>query len=124
MKILLSLITISIFSLINYIALSHDNNNEAEMQHEDVVKATELSSGLKSENIIDVATNGMVCDFCAQAIEKVLMKKKEVAGITIDLDNQNVTIALKENNDIDNKILEKLFLNAGYNITSIDRNKF
>ena len=51
------------------------------MQHEDVVKATELSSGLKSENIIDVATNGMVCDFCAQAIEKVFMNREEVQGI-------------------------------------------
>jgi Mg2+/Co2+ transporter CorB len=96
MKILLSLITISIFSLINYIALSHDNNNEAEMQREDVIKATELSSGLKSENIIDVATNGMVCDFCAQAIEKVFMKRKEVQGINVDLNNQRVVIYLKK----------------------------
>ena len=74
--------------------------------------------------LLSVSVEGMVCDFCAQAIEKVFMKKKEVAGITIDLDNQNVTIALKENNDINNKIIEELFLNAGYNITSIDRNKF
>ena len=121
MKILLSLITISIFSLINYIALSHDNNNEAEMQHEDVVKATELSSGLKSENIIDVATNGMVCDFCAQAIEKVFMKREEVQGINVDLNNQRVVIYLKNDLSIEDTEIINLFEEAGYNVDKIDR---
>jgi Mg2+/Co2+ transporter CorB len=121
MKILLSLITISIFSLINYIALSHDNNNEAEMQREDVIKATELSSGLKSENIIDVATNGMVCDFCAQAIEKVFMKRKEVQGINVDLNNQRVVIYLKNNLSIEDTEIIKLFEESGYNVDKIDR---
>ena len=121
MKILLSLITISIFSLINYIALSHDNNNEAEMQHEEVVKATELSSGLKSENIIDVATNGMVCDFCAQAIEKVFMKREEVQGINVDLNNQRVVIYLKNDLSIEDTEIINLFEEAGYNVDKIDR---
>jgi Mg2+/Co2+ transporter CorB len=121
MKILLSLITISIFSLINYIALSHDNNNEAEMQREDVIKATELSSGLKSENIIDVATNGMVCDFCAQAIEKVFMKREEVQGINVDLNNQRVVIYLKNDLSIEDTEIIKLFEESGYNVDKIDR---
>ncbi|MBV68868.1 MAG: hypothetical protein CMJ08_03590 [Pelagibacterales bacterium] len=121
MKILLSLITISIFSLINYIALSHDNNNEAEMKHEEVVKATELSSGLKSENIIDVATNGMVCDFCAQAIEKVFMKRKEVQGINVDLNNQRVVIYLKKDVSIDDNEIIKLFEESGYGVEKINR---
>jgi len=121
MKILLSLITISIFSLINYIALSHDNNNEAEMQHEEVVKATELSSGLKSENIIDVATNGMVCDFCAQAIEKVFMNREEVQGINVDLNNQRVVIYLKNDLSIEDTEIINLFEEAGYNVDKIDR---
>ena len=121
MKILLSLITISIFSLINYIALSHDNNNEAEMQHEEVVKATELSSGLRSENIIDVATNGMVCDFCAQAIEKVFMKREEVQGINVDLNNQRVVIYLKNDLSIEDTEIIKLFEESGYNVDKIDR---
>ena len=121
MKILLSLITISIFSLINYIALSHDNNNEAEMQHEEVVKATELSSGLRSENIIDVATNGMVCDFCAQAIEKVFMNREEVQGINVDLNNQRVVIYLKNDLSIEDTEIINLFEEAGYNVDKIDR---
>ena len=121
MKILLSLITILIFSLFNYIALSHDKNNEAEILHEDVDKVTELSSGLKSENIIDVATNGMVCDFCAQAIEKVFMKRKEVQGINVDLNNQRVVIYLKKDVSIDDNEIIKLFEESGYGVEKINR---
>ena len=121
MKIILSSITISVFSLINYIALSHDKNNEVEMQHEDVVKATELSSGIKSENIIDVATNGMVCDFCAQAIEKVFMKREEVQGINVDLNNQRVVLYLKKNVSIEDNEIIKLFEESGYGVEKINR---
>ena len=121
MKIILSSITIFVFSLINYIALSHDKNNEVEMQHEDVVKATELSSGIKSENIIDVATNGMVCDFCAQAIEKVFMKREEVQGINVDLNNQRVVLYLKKNEIIEDNEIIKLFEESGYGVEKINR---
>ena len=121
MKILLSLITILMFNLISYIVLSHDKKNEAEMLHEDVDKITELSSGIKSENTIDVATNGMVCDFCAQAIEKVFMKREEVQGINVDLNNQRVLIYLKENVSIDDIEIIKLFEDSGYGVEKINR---
>jgi Skp family chaperone for outer membrane proteins len=65
----------------------------------------------------------MVCDFCAQAIQKVFLKKEEVAGITVDLDNQNVVIALKENKNITDNVIEDLFINAGYNVSEINREK-
>ena len=119
--IVISLVLLFLASL----CLAEENNN-SKNDNNNQQKSVLLKSGSIDPNgiLLSVSVEGMVCDFCAQAIEKVFMKKKEVAGITIDLDNQNVTIALKENNDINNKILEELFLNAGYNITSIDRNKF
>mgnify|MGYP001169500204 FL=1 len=120
----ISILTLVLLFL-SSLCLAEENNNSKHDNHNQQ-KSVLFQSGSIDPNgiLLSVSVEGMVCDFCAQAIEKVFMKKKEVAGITIDLDNQNVTIALKENNDIDNKILEKLFLNAGYNITSIDRNKF
>ena len=121
MKILLSFITILTFNLISNNVLSHDKNNEAEMVHQDVDKATNLSSGIKSENTIDVATNGMVCDFCAQAIEKVFMKREEVQGINVDLNNQRVVIYLKENVSIDDTEIIKLFEDSGYGVEKINR---
>ena len=73
--------------------------------------------------LMTVVVEGMVCDFCAQAIEKVFMKREEVAGIIVNLDNQNVIISLKGDKDIENTKIEELFLNAGYNIQTIDRKK-
>ena len=46
-----------------------------------------------------------------------------MAGITVDLDNQNVIIALKEDTDITDNIIEDLFINAGYNVSEINRKK-
>ena len=121
MKIILSLSTILIFNLISNITLSHDKKHEAEMKHENVATAIELSSGIKSENIIDVATNGMVCDFCAQAIEKVFMKREEVQGINVDLNNQRVIIYLKDNVSIEDSEIVKLFEDSGYGVDKINR---
>ena len=85
----------------------------------------EIQAGSIDPNgtLMTVAVEGMVCDFCAQAIEKVFMKREEVAGITVNLDDQNVIIALKSEKNIKNTIIEELFLNAGYNIQTIDRKK-
>ena len=120
MKILFSSI-ILIFNLICNLAHSHEKNNKEEMVHEEVDKSIELSSGIKSDNIIDVATIGMVCDFCAQSIEKVFMKREEVQGIIVDLNNQRVVIYLKNNLSIQDTEIVKLFEDAGYSVDKIDR---
>ena len=43
----------------------------------------------------------MVCDFCAQSIEKVFMKRIEVKGINVDLEDQKVVIYLEKETDIE-----------------------
>ena len=121
MKTLLNSIIILIFNLISCLAYTHEKNNEEQMTHEVVEKAKELSSGIKSDNIIDVATIGMVCDFCAQAIEKVFMKREEVQGISVDLNNQRVVIYLKNNLSIEDTEIVKLFEDSGYGVDRIDR---
>ncbi len=55
--------------------------------------------------------------------QKVFLKKEEVAGITVDLDNQNVIIALKEDTNITDNVIKDLFINAGYNVSEINREK-
>ena len=40
---------------------------------------------LKSK-IIDVEVEGLVCDFCAQSIEKVFMKQPGVSVVYVNLD--------------------------------------
>ena len=104
---------------------NHDNNEMDHGNHEMDKEKITLQSGSIDPNgiLLTVAVEGMVCDFCAQAIQKVFLKKEEVAGITVDLDNQNVIIALKENKNITDNVIEDLFINAGYNVSEINRKK-
>ena len=97
---------------------SHDDDKE----NHQVEKLTEIiSSGVKSNNFINVATIGMVCDFCAQSIEKVFMKRQEVQGIKIDLNNQKVVLFLKHNSLLNDDVILKLFEDAGYGVEKIDK---
>ena len=104
---------------------NHDNNEMDHGNHEMDKEKIILQSGSIDPNgvLLTVAVEGMVCDFCAQAIQKVFLKKEEVAGITVDLDNQNVVIALKEDTNIADNVIEDLFINAGYNVSEINRQK-
>ena len=104
---------------------NHDNNEMDHSNHEMNNEKITLQEGSIDPNgvLLTVAVEGMVCDFCAQAIQKVFLKKEQVAGITVDLDNQNVIIALKEDTDITDNIIEDLFINAGYNVSEINRKK-
>ena len=128
MKQLITIFSIVIFwTSINSYAQehNHDNNEMDHSNHEMDNEKITLQEGSIDPNgvLLTVAVEGMVCDFCAQAIQKVFLKKEQVAGITVDLDNQNVIIALKEDTDITDNIIEDLFINAGYNVSEINRKK-
>ena len=126
-QLIIILFTFIFWSSINSYAQehNHDNNEMDHGNHEMDKEKIILQSGSIDPNgvLLTVAVEGMVCDFCAQAIQKVFLKKEEVAGITVDLDNQNVIIALKEDTDITDNIIEDLFINAGYNVSEINRKK-
>jgi|TARA_Y100001936_G_scaffold198033_1_gene199044 thioredoxin-related protein len=119
----INILLLSILLFISTFALANeqDHSNHDNMESNQI----EIHAGSIDPNgtLMTVAVEGMVCDFCAQAIEKVFMKREEVAGITVNLDDQNVIISLKSEKDIENTIIEELFLNAGYNIQTIDRKK-
>ena len=96
------LISLSLLFLASITSATNCHSEEV-YKHEDM----SLTSGEITKNIININVNGMVCDFCAQSIEKVFMKRDEVTGITINLEEQNVTIALKQNNDIEDNIIKE-----------------
>ena len=99
-------------------SFAHDKEK---IGHKVVDQSEMLSNGKISNNIIDVTTIGMVCDFCAQSIEKVFMKRQEVQGIKIDLNNQKVIIFLTNKAMLDDAVIYKLFEDAGYGVDKIDR---
>ena len=73
------------------------------------------------ENEINISVNGLVCDFCARAIEKVFGKKDEVQGINVDLDNGLITVNLNEGQMLNDKTLVQLVTDSGYNVTNIQK---
>ena len=111
------LLFISTFALAN----EQDHSNDDHMESNQI--EVQVGSIDPNGTLMTVAVEGMVCAFCAQAIEKVFMKREEVAGINVNLDDQNVIISLKSEKDIENTTIEELFLNAGYNVQTIDRKK-
>jgi mercuric ion binding protein len=76
-----------------------------------------------SADTIKATVNGMVCGFCATAIEKTFKKQPEVSKVNVDLKNRLVTVTTKLGQTIDDARFKKLMTNTGYSVVSIDRAK-
>lgn len=70
---------------------------------------------------IDVNVNGLVCDFCARALEKVFGGRDEVNAISVDLNNHLVAIDLKDGANIEDEEITRLITDSGYNVVEITR---
>jgi len=79
------------------------------------------AAGAKPDITLNVS--GLVCDFCARAIEHVFRKQAAVKDVTVDLDNGRVTIDLNPGKTIDDKTLGRLMADSGYTVTGITRAK-
>ena len=110
---------LTLMSVLFLVSTTYTTNSYADdvSNHDD----TGLSSGEITNNIISVNVNGMVCDFCAQSIEKVFMKREEVKGINVNLDNQKVIIYLQEAVNIEDAVIDTIFEDAGYTVEKINR---
>lgn len=73
------------------------------------------------EDAINIKVNGLVCDFCARSLEKVFLKRGDVAGIKVDLGKGLVVVAMKPGSTIDDTTLTKLITDSGYNVNVIER---
>ena len=98
------------------------NSNKEDGNSHDEVTTNGLSSGEITDNFININVNGMVCDFCAQSIEKVFMKRIEVKGINVNLEDQKVVIYLEKKTDIEDATISTIFEDAGYTVETINRN--
>lgn len=65
--------------------------------------------------------NGLVCDFCAQSIQKVFKKEAAVKGVHVDLDSGEIHISMNPGQTMDDGAIEKLIRKSGYSLTSIER---
>jgi copper chaperone CopZ len=76
-----------------------------------------------SADTIKATVDGMVCGFCATAIEKTFKKQPEVSTVNVDLKDRLVTVTTKPGQTLDDSRVKKLLTNSGYSVASINRAK-
>lgn len=85
-----------------------------------------ISGSTYAENTsetVQVQVNGLVCDFCARALEKVFSKEDAVNNINVDLDTKIITIQLKEEQNLENEKISNMVKDSGYDVKEINRDK-
>lgn len=65
--------------------------------------------------------NGLVCDFCAQAILKTFGREDAVAEVDVDLSEGEVRLRMKAGATMTDSEITNLIRRSGYALTSIDR---
>lgn len=70
---------------------------------------------------ITVNVHGLVCDFCARAVEKVFGNRAEVQAVDVDLDTHSVFIDLKPEMNIEDEEVTKMIADSGYSVVGITR---
>ena len=70
---------------------------------------------------INVTVKGMVCSFCSQGITKKFNEQPAVKSINVNLDTHLVAIELKDDQKLEDKIIENILKDAGYGIEAINR---
>lgn len=65
--------------------------------------------------------NGMTCNYCVESIKETLGTQEAVAATEVDLDSAQVTITFKPGQTLDDAAIRQLITEAGYELTSIDR---
>lgn len=72
---------------------------------------------------VNVDVNGLVCDFCARALEKVFSKQEAVESINVDLDTKVISIHFNEGQTLDDETITDLIMDSGYNVEGIHRDE-
>ena len=78
-----------------------------------------VSSVNASDDKLYVEVNGLVCDFCARAVEKVFLKQEGVSDIDVNLKDKLLTIDLHDGAVLEDALVEKLVNDAGYSMVEV-----
>lgn len=69
--------------------------------------------------IVDVL--GVVCDFCAKAMNRTFGRRDEVAGTYVDLDLKTLTLVVTAGETLADADIEELVKKSGYRISAMRR---
>jgi mercuric ion binding protein len=74
-----------------------------------------------SGHSIAVRVNGLVCDFCAQAITTLMKKQDGVSDVGISLEKGLVTIDMTEGATLSDEMINTIMTDSGYSVVEIVR---
>ena len=87
-----------------------------------IIHTAEIHTALENGGTPVVAeVLGVVCDFCAIAMNKIFTKRDEVSAIYVDLDTKTLNLVIKDGLDLSDDEIEKLVQQAGYRVNTIHR---
>ena len=81
---------------------------------------TALATSAQAATAIKANVNGMVCAFCAQGIEKRLLKLSSTKEVFVDLKKRVVAVEAKDGETLDIKLVTAEIVDAGYDVTRIE----
>ena len=82
----------------------------------------EIAAALASGGArIEVEVLGMVCDFCATALQKNFERRAEVGAVQVDLDTIRLTLVLAPGAALDDAAINDLVTRSGYRAAAIVR---
>ena len=115
----------------DHTSMDHDDHNHSAMDHSGhdmsprhalLTRTSDIDKAIMAGGqpvVVDVL--GVVCDFCATAMNKIFGKRKEVAAVYVDLDKKTLSLALQAGQTLSDQDIEKLAKQAGYRIAAIRR---
>lgn len=101
-------------------AESHSANDKAGAAY--LTRTEEIEAALSNGGepiVADVL--GVVCDFCAVAMNKIFSKRDEVAAIYVDLDTKALSLVLVPGTSMSDQTIADLAVQAGYRIADVRR---
>lgn len=84
-----------------------------------IAPATAADKGCANPQSV-AKVDGMVCDFCAQGLKKVLLKEANVESVDINLTTKEVVVTPKAGQTIEDATIKAKVDWAGYKFTGIE----
>ena len=69
---------------------------------------------------VKATVNGMVCAYCAQGIEKRIVKMDATKAVFVDLKRKTVVVEAKEGKALDQKAIAAEITDAGYDVVRFE----
>ncbi|MGB4115888.1 MAG: heavy metal-associated domain-containing protein [Polaromonas sp.] len=85
-----------------------------------IIWATATFNTATAAQSMKATVNGMVCSFCAQGIEKTLLKMPATKAVFVDLKNKVVAVEAKDGQTLDGKKIAFEIKEAGYDVVKLE----